>query len=215
MAGQTTLPTAVFNVNQNNYSTCREYPSMLLVYPYMPLVTLFLVALNVAVYGLELAEGGLPFCERFGLVPTHLELSSLVSYAFLHDPGTLVHIGCNLAFLAVFGAVVEAAIGGRWFLALYAIAAVAGGLMHIAVGPGSSEPLVGASGAIFGVLAVAAALRPRLLGFAVAFAGVEVWHALAGGSGGVSFGCHLGGFVAGVGFAAVLRVAGSDAFEAA
>lgn len=182
----------------------------------MPLVTLFLVALNALVYALELEGGGMPVCEKFGLVPAHLEPSALVTYAFLHDPGTLLHIGCNMAFLAVFGAVVENALGGFRFLTLYGLAAVAGGLLHGVVDPTSTTALVGASGAIFGVLAVAAALHPRLLAPATAtFAGIEIWHALTGGSGGVSFGCHIGGFVAGVAFAAVLRVTGSEAFEAA
>lgn len=181
----------------------------------MPLVTLFLVALNLSAYALERAEGGMAFCEHFGLVPAHLELSQLFTYGFLHDPGTFLHLGCNMAFLVVFGAVVEEAIGGFQFVALYGLAAAAGGLLHAVVDPSSTEALVGASGAVFGVLAVAAALRPRLLGFAVAFVGVEIWHALAGGSTGVSFGCHLGGFFAGVVFAGLLRVTDSDAFEAA
>jgi membrane associated rhomboid family serine protease len=58
-------------------------------------------------------------------------------------------------------------------------------------------------------------IRPRLLGFAVAFAGVEIWHALAGGGGNVSFGCHIGGFAAGALVAMMLRVAGNEALEAA
>lgn len=181
----------------------------------MPLVTLFLVTLNAAVYALELSGGGMPVCEKFGLVPAHPGWATLFTYSFLHDPRTLMHLGCNLAFLVVFGTVVERAIGGARLLCLYALAAVVGGLLHGAVDPTATEALVGASGAIFGVLAVAAALRPRLLGFAFAFAGIEVWHALTGGSVSVSFGCHLGGFFAGVAFAVVLRATDSEAFEVA
>lgn len=178
----------------------------------MPLVTLFLVALNVAVYGLELAEGGLPFCERFGLVPAHLEPTHFLTYAFLHDPSTLVHIGCNLAFLAVFGAVVENAIGGFRFATLYGLAAVAGGLLHVVVGPGSSEPLVGASGAVCGLVAFSVALNPRLVGFAAAFTCVSVWQALSGGDGTVSFACHIGGLFAGVACALAYRFVGEERY---
>jgi membrane associated rhomboid family serine protease len=87
--------------------------------------------------------------------------------------------------------------------------------MHVLVGPAATTPLVGASGAIFGVMAVAGALRPRLLGFIVAFVGINVFHAFAGGSGNVSFGCHIGGFVAGFLVVVLLRAVGSEALEAA
>jgi membrane associated rhomboid family serine protease len=177
------------------------------------------VALNVLAYRLELASGGLAVCDAYGLVPARLvqtgDLSPLLSAAFLHDPAGWAHLGFNMAFLAVFGALVERALGGPLFLALYGLAGAAGGLLHVLVDSTSTMPLVGASGAVFGVLAVAAALRPRLLGFAVAVAGVEIWHALAGGGGNVSFGCHLGGFAAGALVALTLRAVGSNAMETA
>ncbi len=94
-------------------------------------------------------------------------------------------------------------------------AAAAAVLASGVVNPSASEPLVGASGALFGLLAVAAVVRPRLIGFAVAFAGVEIWHAVAGGGGNVSFGCHLGGFAVGAAVAVFLRAVDSEALEAA
>jgi membrane associated rhomboid family serine protease len=185
----------------------------------MPLVTLVLVALNVLAFRLELASGGEAFCYAHGLIPAQFARSGdfgpLMTSLFLHDPSGLAHIGANMTFLLVFGALVEGALGSLPFLALYGLAGAAGGLLHVLVAPTATIPLVGASGAVFGVLAVAAVLRPRLLGFAVAVAGVEVWHALAGGNGNVSFGCHLGGFAAGAFAALVLRAAGSEAMETA
>jgi len=177
------------------------------------LATLTLVGLNVAVYLGELGAGGQATCAAHGLIPAR-GLEGLLTYSLLHDPSTLLHLAGNMAFLAVFGAVVEGALGGLGLLVLYGLAGVAGGLLHILVNPGSTAPLVGASGAVFGVMAVAAALRPRLLGFALAFGGLEVWHALVGGGGSVSFGCHLGGFAAGVFIAGLLRATGSEALEA-
>lgn len=185
----------------------------------MPLMTLVLVALNVLVYGLELASGGQAACDAYGLVPAHFAhggaLSPLFTSMWLHDPSTVFHLAGNMLFLALFGAVVERALGSLPFLALYLVSGVAGGLFHVLVGPTDISPLVGASGAIFGLMAVAGVLRPRLMGFIVSLAGIEIWHAFTGGSGGVSFACHLGGLVAGFVVVAALRAVGSEALEAA
>lgn len=185
----------------------------------MPLVTLLLVALNLAAYAIEQGSGGQTICDAYGLVPAQFvhggALSPLVSSLFLHDPSSLLHLGGNMAFLAIFGAIVERDLGSVRFLALYTVAGIAGGLMHVAVNPSALEPLVGASGAIFGVLAVAGALRPRLLGFVVSFAAIEVYHAFTGAVGNVSFACHIGGFIAGFVVVVLLRVVGSEAMETA
>ncbi len=179
----------------------------------LPLVTLGLILANLAVFGLELAQGGLDACYAYGLVPAQLmasgDLTPIFSSLFLHDPEALFHLGCNMAFLTVFGTVVEREIGSLPYLALYLAAGVAGALLHVAVDPSSTLPLVGASGAVFGLVAVAGVVRPPLLGFAVAFGAVEVWHAFTGSVDDVSFGCHIGGFVMGVVFAALWRDEGT------
>ncbi len=190
------------------------------VYPGMPrrslpLVTLILVVTNLWIYLLELVDGGQKACEFYGIVPARLDPAALLTYGFFHDPGNLAHIFGNMFFLAVFGALVEGALGHGRFLLLYGAAGVAGGLLHVLVAPGSAMPLVGASGAIFGLLAVAAVLRPRLLGFAVAFVTVNVYQAFFGGEAGVSFACHIGGFVVGFLAVAAMRLAGSEVLEVA
>jgi len=186
--------------------------------PRAPLFTLLLVAANLVAYSLELGAGGLSACETYGLVPKALMstgiLSPLLTSLFLHDPGALTHIAGNMVFLALFGTLVEGRLGHLRFLALYLAAGVFGGLMHVLVAPGSTDPLVGASGAIFGVLAVAGALYPRLLGFVAAFAGLNIWNAFTGGSGNVSFGCHIGGFIVGFLVVVLLRATDSEALEA-
>jgi membrane associated rhomboid family serine protease len=185
----------------------------------MPLATLILVGLNVLAYRLELDVGGMAACEAYGLIPAQFarsgDLAPLATSLFLHDPTGWGHLVGNMAFLAVFGALVEGALGGPLFLALYGLAGASGGLLHVLCAPTAAIPLVGASGAIFGVLAVATVLRPRLLGFAVTFVGFEVWRALTGENAAVSVGAHLGGFAAGVLVAMMLRVVGSEALEAA
>lgn len=185
----------------------------------MPLVTIALILANLAAYAFERASGGQAACDVYGLVPAYFvhggALEPLFTSMFLHDPSSLLHLGGNMVFLAVFGAIVESSLGGLPFLALYLLAGVAGGLFHVMVNPSAAEPLVGASGAIFGVLAVAGALRPRLLGFVVTFAGIEVWHAFTGAVGNVSFSCHIGGFVAGFVVVVFLRAVGSESMETA
>jgi membrane associated rhomboid family serine protease len=181
-------------------------------------MALIIVAVTLAAYLIELAAGGYSVCEAYGLVPARFVDSvdwTLISSVFLHHPEDLAHIAGNMVALAVFGPVVERALGGARFLGLYGLAGVLGGLLHVAVDPSTTSPLVGASGAVFGVVAVAAAVRPRLVGFAVALAGYEVWRAFEGDGTAVSFGAHLGGFAAGVLVAGLLRAVDSPTLETA
>lgn len=180
----------------------------------LPLLTICLIALNLAVYALELTGNGLEFCRTYGSVPSHWNLGSAVSSLFLHDPTTWSHIGLNMVFLAIFGTLVEGALGHLGFLALYLLAGVAGAFLHAQVASGT-DPLVGASAAIFGLMAVAGVANRRLLGFALAFAGMETFLAVSGGPATVSHAAHIGGFAAGVAVAGLLRVVGSEALEAA
>ena len=178
-----------------------------------PIVTATLVLANVAVFAVELANGVDGHVrEAWGLTPAHATAVSLLTSMFLH--AGWVHLVGNMVCLAFAGFVVERSIGHLAFLALYLVAGVAGGLLHVQVDPTSVDSMVGASGAICGVLAVFGALRPRLLGFVVGFVLVNVWYALAGGGGEVSFGTHLGGFAVGVLAVAVARATGSEALEA-
>lgn len=184
-----------------------------------PIVTVALVLANLAAYGFELAAGGMGVCEAYGLVPAEFMrsggVSPIFSSMFLHDPSNVTHVAGNMVFLTVFGVLVERQLGRLVFSGLYLGAGVFGAMLHVLVDPTSASPLVGASGAIFGVMAVAAVLRPRLLGFVVAFAGVEIWRAFSGDDASASFGCHLGGLAAGFVFVSITRALGSDALEAA
>jgi membrane associated rhomboid family serine protease len=184
-----------------------------------PLATVALVLANLLAYCLELTSGGVEFCASHGLVPARFmrsgDLGPLFSSMFLHDPAGLSHIAGNMAFLAFFGTLVERSIGSLRFLAVYLAAGVAGALMHVLVNPAATDPLVGASGAIFGVMAVAAVVRPRLVGFVASYAAYNLAELLLGSGGSVSVGCHVGGFVVGVGFVFFARASRSDCLEAA
>lgn len=150
-----------------------------------------------------------------GLHPRWL---TIFSSMFMH--GSLVHIGGNMLYLWIFGNNIEDSLGHIKFLLFYFICGLAAGLAHILVNIHSSVPTVGASGAIAGVLGAYLILYPRqdirtlvFLGFFWTFIEVPalfvlgVWFAtqlfgLAGSggmaNGGVAYGAHVGGFIAGV-----------------
>lgn len=101
---------------------------------------------------------------RFGLVPADLSILTLLSHQFLH--GDFMHLLGNMFFLIICGFAVEAAIGHLRFLAFYLLSGIGGGLLFFATDPASTIPLVGASGAISGVMAMyVAAFRLRKIEF--------------------------------------------------
>ena len=140
-------------------------------------VTLALIAANVVIHlttalagaGFEMAAviglGYIPstvfdIAERpdeWVLVPDDL---TYITYAFLH--GDFWHLTGNMLFLWVFGDNVEDALGHFRFLVFYLACAVAGAFLHGIVAPESQAPLIGASGAIAGVVAAYLMLHPRV-----------------------------------------------------
>ncbi len=157
----------------------------------------------------------------WGLVPARLTggggwLTPLTSQ-FLH--GGWLHLGFNMLFLWIFGDNLEEEWGHLRFLGFYLACGVLAGLVQVAAEPGSTVPVVGASGAVAGVLGGYFLMFPRaridLLVWLViilrivvvpAWLLLGVWLALQvfgglnspAGEGGVAFWAHVGGFVAGV-----------------
>jgi membrane associated rhomboid family serine protease len=91
------------------------------------------------------------------LVPENL---TYLTYAFLH--ADIFHLGGNMIFLWVFGDNVEDAMGHLKYLIFYLLCAIAGAFLHGVILPGSEEPLVGASGAIAGVVVAYLMLHPHV-----------------------------------------------------
>jgi membrane associated rhomboid family serine protease len=96
-------------------------------------------------------------------VPTNLEqapwwLTPLTS-AFLH--ADVLHVAINVLFLWIFGGAVEALIGGRRFLALYLAAGYLAAYAQSFLDPSATGPLIGAAGAVSGVIGAYLVLRPR------------------------------------------------------
>ena len=140
---------------------------------------------------------------------------TLVSSAFLH--GGWFHLLGNMWFLWLFGNNIEDAMGHGRFVAFYLVCGVLATLAHIFTDPSSPLPVVGASGAISGIMGAYLILYPKVrvhtlvvLGFFIttltlpAYFMLLYWAVLqlAGtafqSSGGVAFMAHVGGFVAGV-----------------
>lgn len=103
--------------------------------------------------------------------------------------------------LVVVGSVVEPALGPLKLVALFVACGIGGAFMHLLVAPESELPLVGASGALCGLMAVGAVVRPRrMLGFFVSYMAMNVLGLFVSTSlvpPGTSLACHVGGFIVG------------------
>ena len=139
-------------------------------------VTLTLLLACVAVFLYQMSLSGddyVRFLVRHALIPRLLlgDPISTAGYSLLPAPLTLVtsmfvhsdtaHLVVNMIVLISFGAIVERALGSWRLAAIYLAAGVAGGLLHAAIEPNSTIPVVGASGALSGVFATAFLLEPK------------------------------------------------------
>ncbi|HET9194676.1 MAG TPA: rhomboid family intramembrane serine protease [Vicinamibacterales bacterium] len=198
-----------------------------------PYVTIGLIAVNALVYLYEmtLGESSLDeFILYFGLVPAAFSWVAVLTSMFLH--GGLLHVGGNMLFLWIFGDNVEDRMGHGRFVVFYLLCGAAAALAQTAMSPDSVVPMVGASGAVAGVMGAYFVLYPHsrivtLIPLFVFFHVMEVpaivflglWFALqfvsgvgsiaaaTGGepAGGIAFWAHVAGFVAGVSGVLVFR----------
>jgi membrane associated rhomboid family serine protease len=218
---------------------------------HFPFVTIALIAVNIAVFIYELSLGpgvnafiasygaipyeitqntdltgwyrGLPFAHEQG--PPVLQLT-LLSSMFMH--GSFFHIVGNMLFLWIFGNNIEDILGSARFLLFYLACGLIAALTHIATDPSSPIPMVGASGAVAGVLGAYLISFPRarvltLVFFFIFIRIIELPAALilffwfviqafsgaaeltsGSASGGVAWFAHIGGFLAGAIFMVLL-----------
>ncbi len=138
-------------------------------------VTVSIIAINVIIYFVFqsnlILSAPAGFVETLSLKPhdvvplksflQHLpEQYTLVSYMFLH--GNFVHLFFNMLFLFVFGDYVEDALGHYRFVLFYLISGVAAAVAHSALTSSPDVPLIGASGAISGVIGAYLMLHPNI-----------------------------------------------------
>ena len=189
-----------------------------------PGVTVTLIVLNVLVYLFQLMlsdRGQDAFIVSFGLIPAYFSVLNVFTSMFVH--GGLAHLGGNLLFLWIFGDNVEDRMGHGRFLSFYLLCGVTAAIAQTVLNPDSVVPMVGASGAIAGVMGAYLVLYPRsrvlmLFPFpvflfelpALVFLGIWFVVQFLNGvnqlpiferdaiSGGVAFWAHVMGFVAGL-----------------
>jgi membrane associated rhomboid family serine protease len=203
-----------------------DNPRLAIRYPY---VSWTLIALNVAIYGV--LQSGFVFDDNldivlgYGMIPALLtgyaflpdDISgapaalTLVTSLFLH--GDPIHLVGNLLFILVFADNIEDSMGHLRFIVFYLLCGAAGGFAHALAMPTSEAPLIGASGAIAGVIAAYLLLHPRVKVWIMLFARIPlrltafwiilVWIAVQASSlwigidDAVGWWAHLGGFAAG------------------
>ena len=195
---------------------------------HFPIATILILALNIYIFYLQLTAGSIEqFIYTWGFIPARLAPDSPDSWLtvttsmFLH--GGFLHIISNMLFLWVFADNVEDALGSFKFLVFYLFSGIAATLTQYAFDPGSTIPMIGASGAVAGVLAAYWKLYPRSkihtlipIGFFITsadfpasimiglwfviqlFSGYEAFNVENTSTGGIAFFAHIGGFLAGL-----------------
>jgi membrane associated rhomboid family serine protease len=172
-----------------------------------------LLLANIGVFILQMFAPGLDrvMIEYFGLVPVlalqHLFIWQFVTYMFLH--GGLGHIFFNMFALWMFGVELERTWGTREFLKFYFLTGIAAGLSTALFSWGSNIPTIGASGAIYGILAAYALFFPdryvylyllfpiKMKYLAIILGVLEFIAARNQAQSGIAHVAHLGGMVVG------------------
>ncbi len=192
--------------------------------PIKPLVTWCLIALNLGIFFYEAGASQLALertIDTFSLTPAALvgdmpargwvpAFATAITYQFFH--ADIGHLLGNMIFLWVFGDDIERALGRLSFLAFYVLCGIIGGLVFVANDPHSRIELIGASGAIAGIVVGYVMLRPcakitvllgiiplRISAYWVIglFVLLQLWNLGASSKSEVAYWCHFGGMLAG------------------
>ena len=191
-----------------------------------PFTTYAIIGLNVSVFLLQFYIAGnnqdlaRSIIFEFGLVPNRFNIIDVITSMFLH--GGIYHIVGNMWFLYIFGDNIESILGHIRFIYFYIFCGAGAAFLQFIVEPTSSIPMVGASGAISGVLGAYMIKFPKakvhviavVIFFITTFVvpaqvvlGVWFLMQLSGGlgslgidtTGGIAWFAHIGGFICGVG----------------
>lgn len=191
----------------------------------VPYVTYAIISINVLIFVFQLNMGMVSsaaereFIYRFGFIPANFSIITVFTSMFLH--GGVSHIMGNMWFLWVFGDNVEGVLGHVKFAVFYIICGLAATMSQLFVDPSSTIPMVGASGAIAGVLGMYMIRFPHarvhVFAFIIIFfttfripamfvLGFWFFNQLTNGlgslgfdtTGGVAWFAHIGGFISGV-----------------
>ncbi len=197
----------------------------------VPYITIAFIVMNVIVYFIQLTSVADPrtIVYSFGAIPHFLltfsstqpisPMGTVFTSMFMH--GGLLHIGTNMLFLWIFGNNIEDQLGHIKFIIFYLLCGVLAAYSHALSGPSSMIPMIGASGAVSGVLGAYLLLFPKARVHTLIFLGffiqvvrlpavfvIGFWIVIqfinglvskgAANNGGVAWFAHIGGFIAGM-----------------
>ncbi len=208
-------------------------------------INIALIAINVAafIYEVSLGPNLGAFVDRFAMVPGAIDASirarghlalgtrltpfvTIITSMFLH--GGFWHIAGNMLYLYIFGAAVEWRMGSRRYLYFYFLSGIAAALATVLITPTSQVPVIGASGAIAGVLGAYFVFFPRgrittvlpififiqvveipAVIYLLLWFGLQLYSGLSEGgaaaaTGGVAWWAHIGGFMFGLALAPLI-----------
>jgi len=170
-----------------------------------PAVKALLIA-NIGIYALDQLAGW-NAASTFGLIPNQVfaqgKVFQLFTYMFLH--GGILHLLFNMFMLWIFGSALESVWGSREFLKYYAVCGIGGGVTQVAVSWGSGSPIIGASGAIMGILLAYAMMYPdreillyflfpiKMKYLVIVLVMIDLMAAFGSGGSSIAHFAHLGG----------------------
>ena len=183
-----------------------------------PVVTVLLIIANLFIFYQEISLGPSleGFINVFGLVPAHLSIFNLFSSMFLH--AGWMHVIGNMWVLWLFGDNVEDQMGHLKYLLFYLLVGVIAGAAHYLANPTSTVPVIGASGAVAGIMGayfvmfrqarVFTYIPPIFLVTIPAWVYLGFWalsqlyygaiRLVGAQAGQIAFWAHIGGFAAGM-----------------
>lgn len=208
--------------------------------PVKPVVSWGLIAVNLAILLYEMGASQLALdriIDSFSLTPAAFigdigargwvpAFLTIITYQFFH--ADLTHVVGNMIFLWVFGDDVERVLGRGRYLAFYLLCGVIGGLVFVANDPHSTIELIGASGAVAGVVVGYVMLRPcakitvllgiiplRISAYWVVglFIISQLWNLGASSKSEVAYWCHFGGMLGGALLFPLLKPRGVRLFQ--
>ena len=196
-----------------------------------PYITITIIALNAIAWLFEISlphDALNEFLTIYGVVPAYFAWPTLITSMFLH--GGWMHVIGNMWYLWIFGDNVEDRVGHGRFIVFYLLCGIAAAAGQVVVDPNSTLPVIGASGAIAGVMGAYIVLYPHsrilmlfpfpfflyelpalfFLGFWFLMqflSGVGALREIGAGdmSGGVAFWAHIAGFIVGFVLIRVMR----------
>lgn len=175
-------------------------------------ITIFASPTGIPLDGLLYKIGALSVFDAF----QRLEVWRLITFQFLHDPTSLMHVLFNMFGMWVFGPMVERFLGGKKYLAFYLVCGLAGGVLFTiltligVLNNGTHAQLIGASAGVFGVIVACAYVAPdsviqllfppipmKMRTFAYGYVAIALVSLLMGSRNAGGEAAHIGGAIAG------------------